>query len=152
MPTAAFAAYAALFGSAFLSATVLPGTSEAAILALLANGYRPVPLLLVATVGNVAGSVLNWWLGRAALRFRDRRWFPVGPAQLARAQGWFARWGYPSLLLAWIPGIGDAFTVAAGALRVPLAAFLALVTLAKGLRYAALLGAAQGLGFAEWWN
>lgn len=145
-------AYGALFASAFLSATVLPGTSEAAVLALLANGYGPAALLLVATAGNVAGSIGNWWLGRVALRFQDRRWFPVGPAALARAQAWFARWGYPSLLLAWVPGVGDAFTVAAGAMRVPLAAFLVLVTIAKGLRYAALLGAAEGLGFAQWWS
>ena len=144
--------YGGLFASALLSATVLPGASEAVVLALLVQGLDPWALVLVATAGNVLGSVLNWWLGRAALRFKDRRWFPVGPAALARAQAWFARWGYPSLLLAWVPGIGDAFTVAAGVFRVPLAAFLALVTLAKGLRYAAVVALAEGVGFASWWS
>jgi membrane protein YqaA with SNARE-associated domain len=143
-------AHLGLFASALLSATVLPGSSEVVLLALLAQGFDPWTLAAVATVGNLAGSVLNWWLGRAALRFQDRRWFPVGRDKLARVQGWFHRWGYPSLLLAWVPGVGDAFTVAAGAMRVPLLTFLALVGVAKGARYAVLVGAAQSVGFAGW--
>lgn len=139
-----------LFASALLSATVLPGSSEVVLLALLVQGLDPWVLVPVATAGNLAGSVLNWWLGRAALRFQDRRWFPVHRDTLARAQAWFRRWGYPSLLLAWVPGVGDAFTVAAGAMRVPLLAFLALVGVAKGARYAALVVAAEGVGFADW--
>ena len=98
---------------------MLPGTSEILMLGLLAQGLEPWPLWLVATAGNVTGSTLNWWLGRFALRFADRRWFPVGPAALERAQGWYRRWGQPSLLLSWLPGVGDAFTVAAGVMRVP---------------------------------
>ena len=143
-------AYLGLFASALLSATVVPGSSEVVLLALLVSGHDPLALVAVATVGNVAGSVLNWWLGRAALRFQDRRWFPVGRDNLARAQAWYERWGYPSLLLAWVPGVGDAFTVAAGAMRVPLLTFLALVGLAKGARYAVLVGAAEGGGLADW--
>ena len=116
----------------------------------MAQDFGPVPLWLVATAGNVAGSAFNWWLGRSALRFQDRRWFPVAPEKLARAQGWFRRHGQPSLLLAWLPGVGDAFTVAAGVMRVPLATFLAMVTIAKGGRYAAVLGAGHGLGVEGW--
>jgi membrane protein YqaA with SNARE-associated domain len=142
--------YAGLFASALLSATILPGSSEVVLLALLTQGFDPWVLVVVATVGNLSGSVLNWWLGRAALRFQDRRWFPVGRDKLARAQGWFQRWGYPSLLLAWLPGVGDAFTVAAGVMRVPFLVFVALVGVAKGARYALLAGAAQGVGFADW--
>jgi membrane protein YqaA with SNARE-associated domain len=142
--------YLGLFASAVTSATLLPGTSEILMLGLMAQDFGPVPLWLVATAGNVAGSAFNWWLGRSALRFRDRRWFPVGPEALGRAQGWYRRWGQPSLLLAWLPGVGDAFTVAAGVMRVPLATFLAMVTTAKGGRYAAVLGAGHGLGVEGW--
>lgn len=137
--------YLGLFLSAFLAATVLPGASEILMVGLLVQGLDAFVLWLVATSGNVLGSVLNWWLGRAAVRFSDRRWFPVSPAQLARAQAWFQRWGQPSVLLAWLPGVGDAFTVAAGAMRMRLAVFVPLVAIAKGARYAVVLGVGHGL-------
>jgi membrane protein YqaA with SNARE-associated domain len=142
--------YLGLFASAVTSATLLPGTSEILMLGLMAQDFGPVPLWLVATAGNVAGSAFNWWLGRSALRFQHRRWFPVAPEKLARAQGWFRRYGQPSLLFSWLPGVGDAFTVAAGVMRTPLVPFLVLVAVAKGGRYAAVLGAGQGLGVEGW--
>jgi membrane protein YqaA with SNARE-associated domain len=142
--------YLGLFASALLAATVLPGTSEILMLGLVVKGLDLKTLWLVATVGNVAGSTLNWWLGRYALRLSDRRWFPVSQASLARAQAWFERWGQPSILLSWLPGVGDAFTMAAGVMRMKLATFLLLVTIAKGGRYALLLGAGLGLDIAGW--
>lgn len=138
------ALYLGLFASALLAATVLPGASEALMVALLMQGLDAWMLWLVATAGNVAGSTLNWWLGRFALRFADRRWFPVSQNGLERAQNWFRRWGQSSLLLSWLPIAGDGLTVAAGVLRTPLLPFLALVTIAKGARYAAVMAAAQG--------
>lgn len=143
-------ALAGLFGSAFLAATLLPGASELVLLALLAEGGEPILLVLVATAGNLGGSMVSWWLGRAALHYRNRRWFPVGPAALERAQGWYRRWGAPTLLFAWVPVIGDAFTVAAGVMRVPLLGFAILVGLGKAARYAALVAAAEGSGLSTW--
>jgi membrane protein YqaA with SNARE-associated domain len=143
-------AYLGLFVSAVTSATLLPGSSEILMLALLAKGFELWPLWLVATVGNVAGSTFNWWLGRFALRFRHRRWFPVGDGARERAQAWYSRWGQPSLLFAWLPGVGDAFTVAAGVMRVPILTFLLMVTIAKGARYAVILGAGHGLDIGSW--
>lgn len=129
----------ALFLSAFTSATLLPGSSEAVLVALLAAGtIAPGPLIGVATAGNVLGSVVNWVLGRGIARFRDARWFPVTPAAYARAEGWFRRWGMWSLLLSWVPVLGDPLTVVAGALRVRFWPFLVLVTLGKAARYAAI--------------
>ena len=142
--------YLGLFLSAAMAATVLPGASEILMLALLAQGLDTWLLWGVATAGNVIGSTLNWWLGRFALRFADRRWFPVSQAALERAQGWYRRWGQPSLLFSWLPGVGDAFTVAAGVMRVPILPFLLMVTIAKGGRYAVVLGAGHGLDIARW--
>ena len=78
--------YVGLFGSALLAATVLPGASEILMVSLLVKGLDAWSLWLVATAGNVAGSTLNWWLGREALRFADRRWFPVSHGALERAR------------------------------------------------------------------
>lgn len=129
-------AYAGLFASALIAATILPMQSEAVLVELILQGDHPVAaLLIVATLGNVLGAVLNWLLGRFLLRFKDKRWFPASAAQLSRAQGWYHRYGRWSLLGSWLPVIGDPITVAAGILREPLPSFLLLVTLAKGFRY-----------------
>lgn len=136
------AAFTALFLSAFTSATLLPGSSEAVLLGMLAGGIAsPVALVVVAATGNVLGSVVNWVLGRYVTMFRDRRWFPVGPAGLARAEGWYRRWGVWSLLLAWVPVIGDPLTVVAGVLRVGFWQFLILVGIGKTGRYAFIAAA-----------
>jgi membrane protein YqaA with SNARE-associated domain len=125
-------AYAGLFAIAFGAATLLPLQSEAVLTGLLLAGEQPVfALLLVATLGNVLGAVLNWWLGRYVERYSHRRWFPASPAQLARGQATYARWGHWSLLLSWLPLGGDALTVIAGVMREPLWRFLLVVTLAK---------------------
>ena len=131
-----------LFLAALAAATILPLQSEAALVALVASGRYPVWLLVaVASLGNVLGSVVNWLIGRGIERFRDRRWFPVKPAALARAQAWYRRYGKWSLLLSWAPVVGDPLTVVAGLAREPLPVFLALVTLAKVGRYVMLAAA-----------
>ena len=139
-------AYVGLFASALIAATILPMQSEAVLVGLLAAGNQPFAILLiVATVGNVLGSVINWFLGRFLLRFRDRRWFPASDRQLSRAEGWYRRYGRWSLLASWMPVIGDPLTIVAGILREPLVPFLVLVTIAKGGRY--LLVAAATLAW-----
>ncbi|WP_372885616.1 YqaA family protein [Shimia sp.] len=135
-----------LFLISFSAATLLPGGSEAALLLLANEGTYGLALLLaVASLGNILGSLVNYALGRYALRFQDRRWFPVKPRQLERAQAWFARWGQYSVLGAWLPLVGDPITVAAGVMRMHWGRFLLLVSLSKSLRYAALLGLFNGL-------
>lgn len=135
----ALAAYLALFLAAFLAATIVPAQSEAVLVGLILADKQPLLLLLlVATAGNVLGSVVNWLLGRFIEHFRDRPWFPVSPEKLARAETWYRRFGVWSLLLSWVPIIGDPLTVVAGVLKTPFLTFLALVTLAKAGRYIAL--------------
>lgn len=137
---------AGLFLAALVAATILPAQSEAVLVALIAKGDVPVALLVVvATAGNVIGSVVNWLLGRFIERWRGKRWFPASEASLDRAQRWYHRFGRWSLLFAWLPIIGDPLTVVAGMLREPLASFLVLVTIGKLSRYIALALAAKGL-------
>ena len=132
-------AYLGLFFSALIAATLLPMQSEAVLVGLLATSAYPVlALLIVATVGNVLGSVINWYLGRYLLRFKKHRWFPSSGSQLERAQNWYRRYGRWSLLGSWLPVVGDPLTVVAGVMKEPLVPFLILVTLAKATRYLAL--------------
>jgi len=132
------AAYGGLFLSAFLAATVVPFQSEVVLVALLAEGWPWLPLVVVATVGNVLGAVVNWLLGLFIEQFKDRPWFPVRQEAYLRAERWYRRWGIWSLLLAWTPWLGDPLTIVAGVLRAPLGAFLLLVTLGKAGRYLAI--------------
>ena len=144
MPDAA--ALFGLFASAFLSATLLPGSSEVALIALLALGkHDPALLVTVATVGNVLGSVVNWALGLWFAHFSGRRWFPIDAKAYERAVGWYNRFGLWSLLFAWVPVIGDPLTAVAGALRVPLIRFVVLVTIGKAARYVFIALALAGL-------
>lgn len=136
---------AAMFAAAFAAATLLPFQSEIVFAGLQLRGDVALgALIAVAGVGNTLGSVVNYVMGRMAERYRDRRWFPVTPAQLDRARGWYLRYGLWTLLLSWAP-FGDAITVVAGVLRTPFWIFLLLVAVAKTGRYAILAAATAGL-------
>ncbi|MDD7972441.1 YqaA family protein [Roseinatronobacter alkalisoli] len=132
------AALAALFAAAFLAATIIPFQSEVVFLAMqTANLTTVVMLVAVASVGNTLGAFVNYAIGARIEHYRDRRWFPARPAQLERAQRWFARYGVWSLLLSWAPLLGW-FTLVAGIMRTPLWQFAVLVAIAKTARYSLL--------------
>lgn len=135
----ALAAYGGLFLAAFLAATLLPAQSEAVLASLLAIGhYSPALLILVAGTGNVLGSIVNWVLGRGIERYHEARWFPVSAKSLERAGQWYRRYGWWSLLLSWLPIVGDPLTLAAGIMREPFLRFLLIVAIAKFGRYIVL--------------
>ena len=133
-------AYIVLFISAFGAATLLPFSSEVTLLALLSSDYFIAGLWVVATLGNTLGACVNWWLGKYLTQFQGRSWFPFTEAQLARGQLWFNRYGKWSLLLSWLPIVGDVLTLVAGTLRVNFSWFLPLVLIGKGARYAVVIG------------
>ena len=138
MTSAALASLATLFVTAFGAATILPFQSEVVFAALALREASPLwVLVLVASVGNTLGSVMNYGMGLLVEHWKRSRWFPVTEAQLERAQRWYVRWGVWTLLLSWAP-FGDAFTVVAGVMRTPFWLFLGLVALAKTGRFALL--------------
>lgn len=137
--------YFGLFAVSFLAATLVPAQSEAVLLGLLITGSYPAwLLLLVASAGNVLGSCANRLVGLLLARFEERKWFPVKRENLRKAEAWYHRYGRWSLLLSWVPVIGDPLTVVAGVMREPFAVFLMLVTVAKVGRYLAIYGLQQG--------
>jgi membrane protein YqaA with SNARE-associated domain len=137
-------ALAAMASAAFLAATLIPAQSEAVFVALLAaKSANALALFIVASIANTAGSVLNWLIGKFIADgglARLPTWLQPKPASMDKASALFQRFGWPALLLSWVPIIGDPLTVAAGLLRYPFWRFVALVGLAKAARYAALWG------------
>jgi membrane protein YqaA with SNARE-associated domain len=137
--TLSSAALLGLFGSAFLAATLLPVQSEAVLVGLLLAEPDSAGLLIaIASLGNTLGAMVNWLLGLSIQRFRGRRWFPVSAKQLERAQQHYRRFGRWSLLLSWVPIVGDPLVLVAGILREKLWVVLLLTALAKTGRYLVL--------------
>lgn len=144
--------YFGLFMSAFLAATILPLSSEVVLSALVLSGLPSVTLVIVATVGNVLGSLVNYGMGYAAadwissdahpnsrIKRRIKKWFAVSAENRVKAEQRFGKYGLWALCFAWVPVIGDPLTVIAGALRIKLLWFVLLVTLGKFLRYVAVV-------------
>ncbi len=136
--------YFTLFAASFLAATILPFYSEAFLFVLRQQGEPGWLLVVIASSGNTLGSVVNWYLGKYLLHFKDRRWFYFKEQQIENMQRWFQKYGVWSLLFAWLPLGGDVLTLIAGIMKVRLSVFLTLVAIGKTLRYVAVLY------FAEW--
>jgi len=127
-----------LFFSALISSTLFPGGSEALLLYKLNEGGDALVLVAVATVGNVLGSLITYGMGRLGNEAVHHKWLRMDEAKVARAESWFGRYGMPSLLLAWLPVVGDPLCLVAGLLRCNVLLFLLLVTIGKAGRYAFL--------------
>jgi membrane protein YqaA with SNARE-associated domain len=124
----------ALFASAFLSATILPGNSEVVLFQVLrAHPQDAWEALAIATAGNTLGSMTTYALGRL---LPNR---PMNP----RALEWLRRHGAIALLLAWLPVLGDALCAAAGWLRLHWARSLVFIAAGKFIRYLVVAQAAQ---------
>ena len=132
--------YLQLLIISFLAATILPFSSELVLSTmLLTDSFDKYLLLVVASFGNIFGSSVNWYLGKKILIFKDKKWFPVNEKQIAKSEMYFKKYGIWSLLLAWVPIIGDPLTVIAGILRVNFFTFLLLVSVSKTSRYIFLI-------------
>lgn len=126
----------ALFLSAFGAATLLPLQSEAVLLGLLAQSqWSTAVLISVASVGNILGSCVNWWLGLKIEHYKNKSWFPVSEVKMLQAQSIYQKYGYWSLLLSWLPIIGDPITLIAGLMKENFWRFALIVTAAKVARY-----------------
>ena len=133
-----------LFFSALVSATLFPGGSEALLLLRLHEGASPLAVVLVAGTGNLLGSLVTYGMGRLGNEAVHQRWLRMKPERIERAEAWFHHYGQPSLLLAWLPVVGDPLCLVAGLLRMSLPLFLLLTGIGKFARYGVLAWLATG--------
>lgn len=135
---------ASLFASSFLSSTLLPGNSEVVLVAMMLSGVsQPWLLVLIATMGNSLGGLTNVILGRFFPLREKSRW-------QEKAVGWLKRYGAATLLLSWMPVIGDLLCLLAGWMRISWGPVLFFLCLGKALRYVLLAWVTlQGM---TWWH
>jgi len=136
--------YITLFVVSFFAATLLPLGSEALLLYDIAQNYSLVLLWSFATAGNTLGSMLNYWLGLKGEDYLEKKGH-VSIETMDKARVIFAKYGGWSLLLSWVPIIGDPLTFIAGVLRYDFKWFSLIVFIAKGLRYAIIIFFASSL-------
>ena len=129
--------YITLFIVSFLAATLLPLGSEALYLYNISQKHTLFLLWFFATVGNTLGSMLNYWLGLKGETYLESKGH-LSMQKMEKARGFFAKYGGWSLLLSWVPVIGDPLTFIAGVLRYNFKCFALIVFVAKGLRYAVI--------------
>ncbi|MFT6106327.1 MAG: membrane protein YqaA with SNARE-associated domain [Rickettsiales bacterium] len=129
-----------LFAVSFFAATIIPAQSELFLATLKNSGENNAYLLvLIASIGNVLGALVNFFIGRYFLHFRNKKWFPANEKILKKTTNFYQKWGFWSLLLAWVPFIGDPLTLVAGIFRTNIWIFLILVTIGKAARYIAII-------------
>lgn len=129
--------YFGLFAASFLSATILPMSSEGILLLMLSSNYDPLTCLIIATAGNSLGGITNYGIGILG----NPNWLKrlgVNEEKLYSFEARIKRHGYFLAFLSWVPFIGDPLTIALGFFRVPFWRVLFFLVLGKFLRYLAL--------------
>jgi membrane protein YqaA with SNARE-associated domain len=128
--------YIGLFVLSFLASTLLPVGSEWLLVLMLLNGNEPVATVAVAAVGNYLGGCTTWAVGVWGGPFIVHKILRIDPAAQAAAERFYRRYGVWSLLLSWLPVIGDPLCLAGGILKVGFIRFSLLVFTGKLVRYA----------------
>ena len=126
--------YITLFTVAFLSATLLPMGSEALLVYNISQNYSLLLLWSVATAGNTLGSVVNYWLGLKGEMYLEEKGY-LSAKKMEKARSFFDKYGGWTLLLSWVPIIGDPLTFIAGVLKYRFWCFVVIVAVAKATRY-----------------
>lgn len=127
--------YPALFLLSLLASTLVPLGSEWLLAVLLLNGFDPSTTVAVATLGNSCGALTTYALGLWGGPLLLQRVLRVSPESQRRAERVFSRYGSWSLLLSWLPVLGDPLCLAGGVLRTSFWRFLVLVSVGKFIRY-----------------
>ncbi len=125
----------ALFLVSFLAATLLPLGSEWLLSGLLIADGNPGLLISVATIGNVLGACTTYWIGLSGSAFLTEKILRMNPQTISRSEKFYQIYGSWSLLLSWVPVIGDPLCLAGGVMRVGFIRFLIPVIIGKSCRY-----------------
>ena len=128
-----------VFVVSFISATLLPLGSEPAVFGLIKlNPDLYWQTIVVATIGNTLGGVVDWWMGYGAHKVVDQ--YRHSSTHL-KALTWLERFGPKACLLSWLPIVGDPLCAVAGWLKFPFWPCLMYMAIGKFARYICMTSA-----------
>jgi membrane protein YqaA with SNARE-associated domain len=130
--------FLSLFLLSFLASTLIPLGSEWLLIAMLLAKYDPTRVVAVATAGNYLGALTSYWIGLYGGEFLKVRVLRMDDKASGRAERLYQRFGSYSLLLSWLPIVGDPLCLVGGVLRVRFLRFSLLVFSGKLARYTAV--------------
>ena len=128
----------ALFLLSFLASTLLPLGSEWLLVVLILNGHSPETTVTVATIGNYLGACTTYAIGLGSAQFLITRLLRIGEKDMARAHALYGKYGTWSLLLSWLPVVGDPLCLLGGIFKVRFFRYSVLVFSGKLARYIAV--------------
>lgn len=131
--------YLGLLVASFLAATILPFSSEVAILLMYQLGFNGILILIFATTGNFLGALTNYYAGKLGNRYLLSKYIASDNKNFAKAEKLFKRWGTPILFFSWLPIIGDPLTIVPGILNSRLLPVAFWILLGRSLRYVFVL-------------
>jgi membrane protein YqaA with SNARE-associated domain len=136
-----------LFVLSFLAATILPLGSEWLMIIMIVQDFPLQDVIITATAGNYLGACTTYLIGIWGAHFVIRKILRIDDVQLVRVEKLYNKYGKLSLLLSWLPVIGDPLCLIAGVFRINFVHFSVLVFVGKFFRYAILaFFASQGTG------
>jgi len=135
--------YLGMLIAAFLAASILPFSSEVVMLGLLAAGVSPWPLIIYGTIGNVAGSMFNYGIGRMGRLSWIEKYLHVKKKDLDRAERFMGGRGAWMGFFAFLPVIGDVITIVLGLMHANIVISLVSISVGKFLRYVVLFYSAN---------
>ena len=125
--------------AAFIAGSVFPFSSEAVMLAMLAAGVDPWEMVIYASIGNTAGSMFNYSIGRMGRLDWIEKYLHVKKEDLDRAHRFIAGHGSWIGFFAFLPILGSAITIALGLMRSNIFITFIAITLGKIFRYVVLI-------------
>lgn len=137
--------YLALFAASFLSSTVLPLSPDIIAGKMAADGYEPMLIITVATLGSYLGSCTTYYLGYLGREKILKKRLGKKEEKIEEYHRIFEKYGSPILLLSWVPIAGDIFIGIAGVLKIDFRIFSFYALLGKIVRFAFVVYLAERL-------
>jgi membrane protein YqaA with SNARE-associated domain len=131
--------YIGMFLAGLLAGTIVPFSSEVVMVSLYVVGFKAVPLLIVASIGNWIGGMTTYWVGLQGKTDWLEKYFGVKKEKIINFKERLNKWGSYWALLSWVPIAGNLITAALGFFRVPITPVATFMMIGKVIRYAIIL-------------
>lgn len=137
--------YWGLFFISFLSATIIPFSSDAFVAGMIALKFNMWWVFIIASVGNTLGGMTNYYIGRAGKTEWINKYLRISEKKIHRAEKYVQKFTVLSALLTWLPGIGDALALVLGLFRANIYKVVLFMLIGKSARYYAIIFLTQWL-------